>query len=79
MIHFDNERSHVSNKNQSFLDNTCLEKKKYLSYSPDLAPCDLDLFRNVKNRLIKNQCVTEEELQSEIEKVFCEFSPDEIN
>lgn len=79
MIHFDNAKSHVSQKTQSFLATTCFEKMKHPCYSPDLAPCDFGLFGTVKNKLIGIQCETEEELQGEIERVLGEFSPDEIN
>lgn len=79
MIHFDNAKSHVSKKVQTFLSTTCFQKMKHPAYSPDLAPCDFGLFGTVKNRLIGIQCDDEEELQDEIEKVLYEFSQEEIN
>lgn len=78
MIHFDNAKSHVSKKVQSFLLNSIFEKMKHPQYSPDLAPCDFGVFGTVKNRLVGIQCDQENELQDEIEKILGQFSEDEI-
>ena len=51
LLHHDNASSHTANATIMFLENPPVKLMTHPAYSPDLAPCDIFLFPNVKNRM----------------------------
>ena len=51
LLHHDNATSHTANATIAFLEKTPVKLMTHPAYSPDLAPCDIFLFPNVKNRM----------------------------
>ena len=51
LLHHDNASSHTANATIPFLEKTLVKLMTHPAYSPDLAPCDIFMFPNVKNRM----------------------------
>ena len=51
----DNASSHTANATIAFLEKTLVKLMTHPAYSPDLAPCDIFLIPNVKNRMRGHQ------------------------
>ena len=51
LLHHDNASYHTANATIAFLEKTPVKLMTHPAYSPDLAPCDIFLFPNVKNRM----------------------------
>ncbi|KAA6389125.1 MAG: putative mariner mos1 transposase [Streblomastix strix] len=70
LIHYDNAPAHTVRATQTAVQNAEYEKLVHPPYSPDLAPCDFFLFRNLKQYLEGNRHLTKEQLLQQIRQIL---------
>ena len=61
LLHHDNASSHTANATIAFLEKTPVKLITHPAYSPDMAPCDIFLFPNVKNLMRGHQFPSSED------------------
>ncbi len=70
ILHHDNARPHTAAITREYLEELNVKTMPHPPYSPDLAPCDFWLFRNLKKFLRGKRFQTESEIDSAVDDFF---------
>lgn len=77
ILHQDNCRVHFSKQCQEFYAANDIELMKHPAYSPDLAPCDFWLFKEVKKNFKGKEFDNENDLAAAVYEFLGSISPDQ--
>jgi transposase len=69
-VHADNTRHHTAKKVTEFRAGNGMKRVPHPPYSPDLAPCDFDLFGHIKSRVAGASFVEPDQLFQAIDVIF---------
>ncbi len=77
ILHHDNARPHKASLTADYLEDIRVVLMLHPPYSPDLAPCDFWLFKNLKKHLRGRKFSTEEEIDRAVDDFFESIKPEE--